>query len=77
LKKSVLSFFSFVPGPIPVVDGLLQFDTKLERKNLFTMDIGGVLEMYPSRRNEIYRDHRRRYGFTLPRRQTRQLLASR
>ncbi len=50
---SIDDFFSFVPGPIPVVDGLLQFDTKLERKNLFTMDIGGVLEMYPSRRTVV------------------------
>lgn len=50
---SIDDFFSFVPGPIPIVDGLLQFNTKVERTNLFTMDIGGVLEMYPSRRTVV------------------------
>jgi Outer membrane protein beta-barrel domain len=47
---SIDDFFSFLPGPVPVIDGVPQFNLKVERTNLFTMDIGGVLEMYPSRR---------------------------
>ena len=40
--------FSFVPGP--VVNGIPTLDFKIERTTLFTLDIGGVLEFYPSNR---------------------------
>ena len=46
---SVGNVFSLQPGPL----NLSTFNTKLERRNFFTIDIGGVLELYPSRRTVV------------------------
>ncbi|HSD46341.1 MAG TPA: hypothetical protein VLB87_06940 [Pyrinomonadaceae bacterium] len=45
---SVDDFFTFRPGP--VINGIPTLDFKLERTTLFTLDMGGVLEFYPSKR---------------------------
>ena len=53
LRPGVLSVddvFTVLPGPIPIVNGIAQFNTKIERTNYFTLDVGGVLEFYPSKR---------------------------
>ena len=46
---SVGDVFSLEPGPL----NLSTFNTNLERRNFFTIDIGGVLELYPSRRTVV------------------------
>lgn len=53
LRPGVLSVddvFTVLPGPISVVNGIAQFNTKTERTSFFTLDMGGVLEFYPSKR---------------------------
>lgn len=40
--------FSFQPGP--VINGIPTLDFKIERTTMFTLDVGGVLEFYPSKR---------------------------
>ena len=53
LRPGVLSVddvFTVLPGPIPVVNGIAQFNTNIERTSFFTLDVGGVLEFYPSKR---------------------------
>ncbi len=53
LRPGVLSVgdvFTVLPGPISVVNGIAQFNTKIERTSFFTLDMGGVLEFYPSKR---------------------------
>jgi hypothetical protein len=45
---SVGDVFSIVPGPL--VNGFPTINTKIERETLFTLDMGGVLEFYPSKR---------------------------
>ena len=47
---SVGDVFSLRPGP-PSTGGIFPvFDFKIERTNFFTVDVGGVLEFYPSKR---------------------------
>lgn len=46
---SVNRFFSLKPDLI-VVNGQSQFDFRFERTEFFTLDAGGVLELYPSKR---------------------------
>ena len=41
---------SVTPDTVSVVNGLTTFNFKRERTNFFTLDAGGVLELYPSRR---------------------------
>ena len=40
--------FTFIPGP--VINGIPTLDSKIERTIMFTLDVGGVLEFYPSKR---------------------------
>lgn len=47
---SVGDVFSVVPGPLVIVNGFPTINTKIERETLFTLDMGGVLEFYPSKR---------------------------
>jgi hypothetical protein len=42
--------FTLGPALVTGNDGLPAFDFRVERTNFFTMDVGGVLELYPSRR---------------------------
>lgn len=52
LRPGILSVddvFTVLPG-ISLINGFPQFNTKVERTNYFTLDIGGVLEFYPSKR---------------------------
>ncbi|HET6975604.1 MAG TPA: hypothetical protein VFI24_04730 [Pyrinomonadaceae bacterium] len=41
---------SVTPDSVSVVNGLSTLNFKIERTNFFTLDAGGVLELYPSRR---------------------------
>lgn len=47
---SVGGVFSLQPNPTPVAGGITQALFKFERSNFFTIDAGGVLEFYPSRK---------------------------
>jgi hypothetical protein len=41
------------PDSVVVVNGNTTLDFKIERRNFFTIDAGGVLELYPSRRTVV------------------------
>ena len=47
---SVNRVFSFIPPPGSQGGG---FDFRIERRNFFTIDAGGVLELYPSKRTVV------------------------
>lgn len=49
---SVEDVFRVAPGPPRVVDGLTTL-FRLERTNFFSLDAGGVFELYPSRRTVV------------------------
>src|SRR5689334_14889873 len=44
---------SVKPDSLVVVNGVPTFNFKAERRNFFTIDAGGVLELYPSRRTVV------------------------
>lgn len=44
---------SLTPETVSVVNGLTTVDFKVERTSFFTLDVGGVLELYPSRRTVV------------------------
>lgn len=44
---------SVTPDTVRVVNGVTTFDFKVERTNFFSLDAGGVLELYPSRRTVV------------------------
>lgn len=44
---------SVTPDSVVVVNGFPTFNFKIERTNFFTIDAGGVLELYPSRRTVV------------------------
>ena len=50
---SVDNVQSVTPDSVVVVNGFPTFNFKTERKNFFTIDAGGVLELYPSRRTVV------------------------
>ena len=50
---SVDKVFSVHPGTVVVTNGVTTFDFKIERSTFFTIDTGGVLELYPSRRTVV------------------------
>lgn len=50
---SVDNVESVTPDSVVVVNGLPTFNFKIERTNFFTIDAGGVLELYPSRRTVV------------------------
>jgi hypothetical protein len=50
---SVDDITSLTPDSVTVVNGLTELDFKVERTNFFTLDVGGVLELYPSRRTIV------------------------
>jgi hypothetical protein len=41
------------PDSVSVVNGLTTINSKVERTNFFSLDVGGVLEFYPSRRTVV------------------------
>ena len=45
--------FAVTPDTVTVVNGIPTFNFKVERTNFFTIDAGGVLEFYPSRRTVV------------------------
>jgi outer membrane protein with beta-barrel domain len=50
---SVDRVFIIGPDSITQVNGVFNFDFKLERRTFFTLDAGGVLELYPSKRTVV------------------------
>ncbi len=50
---SVDDVFSVQPGASTVIDDMVLLDAKIERTNYFTIDAGGVLELYPDRRSVV------------------------
>ncbi len=50
---SVDKVFSLEPGPLVLRDGILTPNFKVERTTFFTIDAGGVLELYPSKRTVV------------------------
>jgi len=50
---SVDRVFIIGPNSITEVNGVFNFDFSFERRNLFTLDAGGVLELYPSKRTVV------------------------
>jgi len=50
---SVNRVFSLEPGPGVVINGIPTFIPKIERETFFTIDVGGVLELYPSKRTVV------------------------
>jgi hypothetical protein len=50
---SVDNVESVTPDTVSVVNGLSTLNFKVERTNFFTLDAGGVLELYPSRRTVV------------------------
>jgi len=49
---SVDDVFSVTPDSVTLINGLT-FNFKVERTNFFTLDAGGVLELYPTRRSVV------------------------
>lgn len=50
---SVNNVESVTPDTLSVVNGVTTLDFKIERVNFFSLDAGGVLELYPSRRTVV------------------------
>lgn len=50
---SVGEVFRVTPDSASMVNGVTTFNFKVERINLFSLDAGGVLELYPSRRTVV------------------------
>lgn len=50
---SVNRVFIIGPNSITEVNGVFNFDFRFERRNFFTLDAGGVLELYPSKRTVV------------------------
>ncbi len=44
---------SVTPDSVSVVNGITTFNSRVERTNFFSLDAGGVLELYPSRRTVV------------------------
>src|SRR5215510_12226363 len=50
---SVDRVFIIGPNSVTQVNGVFNFDFSFERRNFFTLDAGGVLELYPSKRTVV------------------------